>query len=540
MNASLKTITVVLIFTIFTFAYTQDTEEITKKQIQQLTYEARAAVEKYIKGATYYDIGYGIHRKNPYNIDSIIRYHKFAEQRLLSYISTDTTTECYNALELLSYKMVGGEKALDKVFTFTRQKHLNRQWKWHLNGTVLFNFYDNGFLRVKDTILREAQDTSIDINTKAIRFLWKIVWKNRDIGDIKEEYLVKLLTKIIDLYKQKNIYSWQLKNLMTVIGDIRTQSAIPILKEVLAQNPYDEDKKSILQTLVNIGDYESIEVLRKKIFQDIKPGKMYPFRDVKAVVSHFDKQTKQELCDVTVNYLETEKDAYSWLSPIEILAQCGDKRVGKYMIRHLELKHEYMSRNIANLAGEYKVEEVVDALINYYKRTYENRPFNALKKIASPKTFAFWVEILDDKYFRKRTSACEVLGDIGSRKALPLLQRCLNDSSEVVQITAREAIAKIEKQPLLPIFVDGLKTRDYHTRLKYSEKIIESGKDAVPHILKILPDADIEVQMWLAWVLSKIGDPAAIKPLQKLSNIGVGAYKDCINEAIDKLLETQK
>jgi len=366
---SIKTIIVISILTIFSLAYAQDMHGTVRAQIQQLTSEAEAAVGKYIKGAIRYDDIYDIYRENPHYIDSIIRYHKFAEQQLLTYMSADTSTECYNALELLSYKMVGGEKALDNIFTFTKHKHLNEQWKWHLNEIVLFNFYNNGFLRVKDTILIELQDTSININIKAIRFLWKIVWENRDIGDIKEEYLSNLLAKFVDLYKQKDR---SLDDLLTVIGYMKPRIAIPILKEVLVQNNYD--KKPVLQTLANIGDSESIEVLRKEIFQEIKPGKMYPSWDVEAVMSHFDKQTKRKLCDVTVNYLEAEKDEYNWLTPIEILAQCDDTRVGKYMIRHLELKDEYMSRNIAILAGEYKVEEVVDGLIDYYKRTYEDFP----------------------------------------------------------------------------------------------------------------------------------------------------------------------
>lgn len=120
------------------------------------------------------------------------------------------------------------------------------------------------------------------------------------------------------------------------------------------------------------------------------------------------------------------------------------------------------------------------------------------------------ITALEDSDPQVRASAAIILGKIGpaATQAVPVLLRVMKDKEETVRFQAVQAVTKIDRSAVVPIFIAGLDSDKDWERYSAVHALRALGKDAVaavPALIKKLQDKDVWIRINSASALGRIG-----------------------------------
>jgi HEAT repeat protein len=135
------------------------------------------------------------------------------------------------------------------------------------------------------------------------------------------------------------------------------------------------------------------------------------------------------------------------LDAAEVLGKIGDLRAVEPLIAALSDEDLGVRQCATDALGKIGDPRAVEPLINSAlldeSLSVRERAARALGKIGEP-TVESSIVALSDTDWDVRLDAAEVLGKIGDPRAIPALEKAINDSHENVRDKAKEALAKIK------------------------------------------------------------------------------------------------
>ena len=130
------------------------------------------------------------------------------------------------------------------------------------------------------------------------------------------------------------------------------------------------------------------------------------------------------------------------------------------------------------------------------------------------------VQALQDPKIRQYVVG--ILAKIGedASDAVPALVQLLPDGDVNVRASAAKALGAIGKGAVdaVPSLVQLLPDEDTNVRINAAEALAEIGRDAVPALVQLLPDEDTNVRASAVWTLAKIGKAAVPALIQTLQD----------------------
>ncbi|ELS33782.1 MULTISPECIES: HEAT repeat domain-containing protein [Pseudanabaena] len=135
-----------------------------------------------------------------------------------------------------------------------------------------------------------------------------------------------------------------------------------------------------------------------------------------------------------------------------------------------------------------------------------------LGNIGSDKAIEPLIQVLKDKHSGGRWQAAEALGKIGSEKAIPSLTQALEDEDSYVRMYSAEALEKIGGGKIPEYLAEHLiQLKNDHKAVEVLGKI---GSDkAIALLIQTLKDEDSYVRGFAAEVLGEIGGDNVVEPL---------------------------
>jgi HEAT repeat protein len=195
-------------------------------------------------------------------------------------------------------------------------------------------------------------------------------------------------------------------------------------------------------------------------------------------------------------------------------------------------------RNAAFALGEIgssAIPELLDSLGDKDSRMRRNVAA-ALVRIGQPAVPRL-IQLLHAENSIIRNNAAGILGRIGpkAKKAIPALEKALQDEDKAFCWTVKQALRKI-KQVTVDDLIECLNDKDIIIRSHAVESLGEMGpeaKSAVPQLILCLKDQKAEVRKKAALALAGIGKPALPALIESLQNEDVRIRKNaafCLGE----------
>ena len=148
--------------------------------------------------------------------------------------------------------------------------------------------------------------------------------------------------------------------------------------------------------------------------------------------------------------------------------------------------------------------------------------------------------LLEEKNHALRRSAVELLGELGSEKAIVPLRKALRDRSPAVRRNAVESLGNIGSGEAAEALCDALKDSNTSIRKKAAETLGMLGsKNAVEALIAALADGATAVRRSTAEALGDIGSKNAAKALIDVLNDKNPEVRQSAVEALRKLGSTK-
>lgn len=131
------------------------------------------------------------------------------------------------------------------------------------------------------------------------------------------------------------------------------------------------------------------------------------------------------------------------------------------------------------------------------------------------------MESMTDRRWWIRAEGCRDAGLMRSERALPYLERCLDDPNEDVRIEAAQSMIDIAGVEALSAILMRLKDLSHWMKTRISRSILAFGGDAVPHLAAGIRSEYPKVQGFCIDLLGQIGDVSALSTLLEYINFEV-------------------
>jgi HEAT repeat protein len=137
----------------------------------------------------------------------------------------------------------------------------------------------------------------------------------------------------------------------------------------------------------------------------------------------------------------------------------------------------------------------------------------ALGAVGTP-AVSHLIQALRDRDRDVCVAACEALGAIGDRQAVPPLIQALGDGDRGVRAAACGALGEIGDGQAVSPLIQALRDRDENVRVAACRALGAIGdRQAVPPLIQALGDGDWDVRAAACRALGEIGDPQALPHL---------------------------
>jgi len=139
-----------------------------------------------------------------------------------------------------------------------------------------------------------------------------------------------------------------------------------------------------------------------------------------------------------------------------------------------------------------------------------------------------------------RARAIEFLGEENYAPAVPHLAKLVDEADPGTRFLAAKALGRIgdEAERALPSLLQALRADDMFLRMAVTGALIKIGQPAVPGLIKALFDRNKAVRRAAAKALGKIGSKRAIKPLEVAVKDTDASVRHICQQALDRLQES--
>jgi len=206
-----------------------------------------------------------------------------------------------------------------------------------------------------------------------------------------------------------------------------------------------------------------------------------------------------------------DPDLHNRSRAVEALSAIGDKSV----IKPLEAK-------LDDPSGLVRV-QVAAAL-------YKMGQTNATKKII--------LDALEDEDVHTRRVAARAIAEIVDNPPLKPAMKALNDIDADVRDYATQIVGKIRSaEAVQPLIKRLLEDENDRVKASAATSLAKIGKPAVKPLIKLLEETEkLELRLRLVWILGKIGDKEAVKPLEKIyKETSNAVLKDSTAKALNEI-----
>lgn len=307
----------------------------------------------------------------------------------------------------------------------------------------------------------------------------------------------------------------------------------------------DEEVKELINTLTNekISGFnkELKEVLGKAFDDDIKIS-IFQYFSTMDIKDGEDEAFK--IFDAVI-YEDEYSDVYA-TAAFKYLSKIKSQKAIDQIAEILESENTSILKAALRLIGENEITSKEENLLLMLEDDeIDDQIFleviKALGQIKSIKALELLIPIADDEDEETtvRNAVCFSLGEIGDKKAIPVLTRCLgNRSNYLLRKSALEALGKFSGSQMDDILIESLRDPQWQIRF---EAIKALGERKVENAFKILkykalkdPEVKIQKQAFKA-----IGDINSNECREFLKEVFTGdSYSDSAKvSAIDKLIE---
>jgi HEAT repeat protein len=204
-------------------------------------------------------------------------------------------------------------------------------------------------------------------------------------------------------------------------------------------------------------------------------------------------------------------------SCIDFLASWGRGKAEDALVQLLE--NESKRRRIVEILGGVGTDRAVNALAKALEDKDEGVrrvAAEALRKIGSDRAIDALAKALEDKDEGVRRVAAEALRKIGSDRAVDALVKALEDEDKGVRRVAAIALGETGSDRAVDVLVKALEDKDEGVRRVAAIALGETGSDrAVDALVKALEDEDKWVRREAVGSLGKTGSDRAVDALLK-------------------------
>ena len=298
------------------------------------------------------------------------------------------------------------------------------------------------------------------------------------------------------------------------LGEIGDPRAAKLLIERL-EDGSNTVRRAAVQALGRIGNPEAVEPLIHAL-ADRNPG--VQITAVEALGELGDARAAGPLCKaVEQGYFK--EDAY--LSALKSLGQIGDPQAAPVLIRALSVKAAVVQRTAAAALVSIPTLEAVDALVpllNYENNT-ASAAGEALLKIGAPAVPAL-VRALDVHSWPLRRRVAVLLHRLGWQPddSFPFLRYYFAKDWKGLATLGEEAV-----EPLRTALIH---TRSYPAQCELVQALGQThAAEAVPHVLRLLHNAEHALSGQAALALVELGKPSVEPLIQELANEGISSWQ---------------
>lgn len=357
----------------------------------------------------------------------------------------------------------------------------------------------------------------------------------------------------ISVWKKQHYFR---RTVLRILGKIKTkESTAAVTRFLMDGREYDKLRYEAALALGNIGTNQAVEGLldafndktiraNEKITWGVFAGlyvtnneKAYlailkaknPYYREERIIEKLAKVATEDSVDDLVAILKNDKNSSTRRLILKVLKEIGTDKAVNGLLIALNDSDYYNRGEALRFLGELGAEKYLDIIINLLKRDEESHvrktALDVLGKIGTDKAVRGIKIILNDPDFHNRVKALKLLSQIGSDKSVAVLVDALNYHDYtfrgfVVQELGNTAARGQEKA------VEGLiDSLNHHYPDVRQRSVTELGKIGVNGSKKVedaLIDAinhhDKNIRYQAVWALGRIGSPRARKAISPLLN----------------------
>lgn len=250
----------------------------------------------------------------------------------------------------------------------------------------------------------------------------------------------------------------------------------------------------------DVNKFRSRDVM-KNLFESLNENENFISYKIAEGLGEFEnKKTVNTLIDALEDDDESVREMV-----INTLGRIGDRNSVTSLISHIENNDELKELVILALGeiGGRKSLEFIKLALNEDNLEIKLKAIEALGKISHPESIEELIYALMDDNLEVKLYSLASLGEIGDSKAIKPLRRFLNNRKWIVRKYALNALGKIAECPL-EIFIKALNDKDYRVREKAVEIIgIRGDEKSIDSLKPMLNDSNDDVKQRVREILKK-------------------------------------
>lgn len=289
------------------------------------------------------------------------------------------------------------------------------------------------------------------------------------------------------------------------LSGLNEKKALPQLIELLVHKDSKTRKKAedIAQKWIRhqpdvIPDF--VAALKKADTPELKTQLLSCLRNID------DPQVRQETAKFAM-----DPDVNVRLFALGTLASLKNKETVPVFLNALKDPEREVRRHAAVALSELKAKEAVKPLVQFLKEAEKTDSYviNAIanygQEILSDITL-----LLKDKNKNIRRSGAQVLGVIGSARAVDSLIGALKDPDREVRAAAAQALGKIPDKRAVPPLVEAISDKNQEVKQEAAFALVSQGGKTIAYLNMLLRSEDPKERQRAVTALSHMGDEKAL------------------------------
>ncbi len=305
----------------------------------------------------------------------------------------------------------------------------------------------------------------------------------------------------------------------TMLGELRVRTAVPCLVRLLREDVNTYVRSAAAEALGHIGDRAAVFPL----IDATRDGSSYVRRAAAIALGQLQAKEAQ----VALLRLLGDTNFYVRRAAINAIGKLGIPDLARMITPFLDADDPRLRRTAVTALRRLGAREAIPKMTAMLREVARKpSPHDlplvkalvlALGRLQAEEAVPVLIEVVRG-YVGARSMASAALGQIGDRRACPVLAEALRDRSASLRLAALKSLGRLrcrEAAPLVRPFLDAPDTRQ--RRIAAFTIACLGDRSALPRLVEMaLADESPIVRPVAVEALGRLGDPAALPPLLSL------------------------